>query len=230
MSLLAPLLVPDTHNLQVGMLLEAVHPLKPYTIHVGRISEIIDDHYFRISIESNIAEEECSWITHINDPLILPCGFCKKYNLDIESPKDWQSEEKFDWDAFLSSSTSKCATDEIFPKIKSSDDLGFMTGHKLEAVNPSAPNQICAATIKQTCGHLLVIHLDSEPEAKSIILASMSQDIFPTGWCLANNYPLQLPAEHCPRTKNFDSSLVVSFLYTEVILLYALLHYAISHS
>lgn len=212
-SLLPPPLCPDTHQFQVGMWLEVVHPLEPYSVHVGKISEVIDAQYFRISVESDIAEDY-SWITCINDPLILPCGFCKKHNLDVEPPKDWKSEGQFDWDIYPSSSLSLCAQDRMFPKIDSSENLGFMIGHKLEAVNPLAPNNICAATIKQTCGHLLLIQLDSELNSTPVILASTSQDIFPTGWCLANNYPLQLPAEYSSRTKSLDTSLMVSLPMT----------------
>ncbi|KAG7176228.1 scm-like with four MBT domains protein 1 [Homarus americanus] len=204
-SLLAPTLGPDTHQFIAGMLLEVVHPFKPYSVHVGKVLEIIDSHFFRIAVDSETSEE-ISWVTYVNDPLILPWGFCKENNLSIEPPKDWPSETVFDWDTYLRSSTSLCAESEIFKKFESSEDICFSPGLKLEAVNPSAPNQICAATVNKTCGHLLVIQLDSDPDSKPIIRASTSQDIFPTGWCQANNYPLKLPAQYSPLARSLENT------------------------
>ncbi|XP_071546771.1 scm-like with four MBT domains protein 2 [Panulirus ornatus] len=205
-SLLSPMSAPDHHCLRTGMFLEAVHPFKPYFVHVGRISETIDSQFFRVNIHSKMDMEEVSWVTCINDSLLLPCGFCKKNGLSLELPKDWQSELEFDWDIYLDSSGSLCAGFEMFPAYQSSEDKGFKPGLRLEAVNPSAPDQISAATVKQTCGHLLVIQLDCEPEPRQVIQASTSQDLFPTGWCQANNYPLQLPAEYFPKARVLESS------------------------
>ncbi|XP_053634164.1 scm-like with four MBT domains protein 2 [Cherax quadricarinatus] len=206
-SLLAPTFTPDVHRFKPGMLLETVHPFKPCSIHVGRITEIIDSHFFKITIDSNQVEE-VSWITQINDPLILPVGFCKKNSLSLDPPKNWLSEEHFDWDIYLNSSLSVCADCDMFPKFKSSEEIGFLPGLKLEAVNPSAPNEICAATVKQTCEHLLVVQLDSALDLRPILQASTSQDLFPTGWCQTNNYPLQLPAEYLPRGRSLENSTV----------------------
>ena len=65
---------------------------------------------------------------------------------------------------------------------------------KLEAVNPSSPNQICASTVTKVAGPLLWIHLDSNVKGMSTYIESVdSFNLFPVGWCESNGYPLKPP-------------------------------------
>lgn len=204
-SLLTHTSLPEPHNIAEGVFLEAVHPFKPFSIHACKVVEVIDPRYFRVSLESKT--EVFLWTTHIGDPLLLPCGYCKEFGLTLEPPRDWQGESSFEWNAYLGESPAMLlATQEMFPKCDSAEDLGFCTGNRLEVVNPSDPSQICVATVKQMGGHLVVVQLDSEREPTSVIYAADSQDLFPTGWCQANNYPLQLPAEYTPRPVQLQPS------------------------
>lgn len=210
-SLLAPPLTPPSHQFQVGTMLEAVHPFKPHIVCVAEIVEVISEHFFKVNYHTK-TEETFSRITCTSDMLVLPCGFCKQYDISLSPPRDWESEEIFDWDLYSKTSACHLATQEMFPKYETSQDLGFLKGLCLEAVNPSCPGQICAASVKQTCGHLLKIQLESEPDLEPIICASTSQELFPTGWSQANNFPLQLPAQYCPRVRRDQSPSVVSYL------------------
>ncbi|KAK3889154.1 hypothetical protein Pcinc_006730 [Petrolisthes cinctipes] len=203
-SLLAPSPTLSPHQFHVGIMLEAVHPLKPHVVCVAEIVEIINEHFFRIEYRTK-TEDKYSQVTCINDPLVLPCGFCKQYSLNLSPPKDWESYTNFDWDLYNKTSACQLATQEMFPKYEAAQDLDFVKGLCLEAVNPSSPGQICAASVKQICGHLLIIQLDSEPDSESVIRASTSQELFPTGWSQANNFPLQLPAQYCPKVKRDQS-------------------------
>lgn len=197
-SLLTHTSLPKPHNLVEGICLEAVHPFRPFTIHACRVSEVIDTHYFKVSLESKL--EEFSWTTHIDDPLLLPCGYCKEFGFTLEPPRDWQGEEEFEWSVYLGdSATSLLTTPEMFPKHEDAEDLGFCEGHRLEAVSVADQSLICVATVKQVGGHLVVVQLDSERDPTPIIHSADSQDLFPAGWCQANNYTLQLPAEYIPR-------------------------------
>jgi len=68
----------------------------------------------------------------------------------------------------------------------------FERGMKLEAVNPSQPRQVCAATIVRVVDRLLWLRIDAQPEMHFVI-CNDSHDIFPIGWCASNNYPLKTP-------------------------------------
>ncbi|KAG0726743.1 Scm-like with four MBT domains protein 2 [Chionoecetes opilio] len=204
-SLLSHTSLPEPHNLTAGMFLEAVPPSKPFAIHACKVVETIDSRYIKVSLESNA--EEFTWTTHISDPLLLPCGYCKEFNLSLEPPRDWQGEGSFEWSAYIGEApTSLITTQDMFPKHDSAEDLGFCVGNRLEAVSLSDPGQICVATVKQTAGHLVAVQLDSEKDAALLIHAADSMDLFPTGWCQANNYPLQLPVDYNPRPVQFEPS------------------------
>lgn len=207
-SLLTHTSLPRPHSLTEGMCLEAVHPFRPFTIHACRISEVIDSQYFKVSLESKL--EEFSWTTHIDDPLLLPCGYCKDFGFTLEPPREWEGEDEFVWDAYLGDPGSPLLTlPDMFPKHSYAEELGFSPGHRLEAVSVADQSQICVATVKQTGGHLVVVQLDSERDSTPIIHSADSQDLFPTGWCQANNYPLQLPAEYIPRPVQLQPSQLV---------------------
>lgn len=73
-------------------------------------------------------------------------------------------------------------------------DTGFSRGMKLEAVNPSQPWQICAATITRMVDNLMWLHLDNSPKMVSNHIVDIeSHEIYPVGWCDSNNYTLKPP-------------------------------------
>lgn len=76
-------------------------------------------------------------------------------------------------------------------------DDRFIPGRRLEAVNPSARHQICAATIIRRKQNLLWLHIDSSSHLTQVhVIDSRSTRLFPCGWCAANGYPLKAPYEH----------------------------------
>lgn len=201
-TLLSPALPVSAHQFTDGMLIEAVHPTKPNSVHVAKITLISDEsRFFEVSIEGKEGDNKVTWTTCVDDPLILPARFCEKNGIALVPPGDWQKETDFSWDAYLQSCSIACADDSLFPKHEPAEDVGFEVGLRLEAANPYPNDQICVATVKKVTGHLLHIQLDSELETEPYIMSSTCQDIFPTGWSQSNNYPLHIPAEYSPQAK-----------------------------
>jgi len=68
---------------------------------------------------------------------------------------------------------------------------GFVKGDRLEAVDLTEPSLICPATIDKVVGRLIKIRFDGWEEAFDQWMDCYSSDIFPAGWCEANNYNLE---------------------------------------
>lgn len=70
----------------------------------------------------------------------------------------------------------------------------FECGMKLEAVKPSQPSQIYAATITKIVEHLMWIHIDSSKRMMDSHVESVNSfNLFPIGWCVSNGYQLKPP-------------------------------------
>ncbi|XP_066941357.1 scm-like with four MBT domains protein 2 isoform X1 [Macrobrachium rosenbergii] len=202
-SLLLPLPNPDTHHFVIGMLLEVIHPHKPHTVEVGHISRVISPQYFEVTIKPEGCEA-LKWITYMNDPLLLPSGFCKEHNLTLSAPNDWPKNNEFNVEDYARSTGSLFTGKDMFTVHESSEEIGFTVGNKLECVHSSYLDKICIATVTKLCGHLVVIELDSELEPVPVIRPATSQDLFPMGWCQTNGYSVQLPAKYSPKAKTSE--------------------------
>lgn len=215
-SLLSPALPVTPHQFKEGMLIETVHPLKPMSIHVAKISHVSEESkFFKVTIEGKNQEEGLTWTTSMDDPAILPIRFCEKNEEVVVPPIDWVGGGKFNWDDYLlqsSSSDITCAEDGIFPERRDAEDLGFEAGFRLESVNPEVGDQICVATVLKVSGHLLHVQLDSESDSEPLIVAATFEDLFPTGWSQSNNYPLQIPPEYSPNNRITEDANSVSSL------------------
>lgn len=212
-TLLSPALPVGAHQFTEHMLIEAVHPTKPNSVHVAKISHVSEEsRFFEVTIEGKGETEKVTWTTSVDDPLILPVRFCEKNDITLVPPSDWQGETDFSWDTYHQSSSLALAEDSLFPKHEAAEDLGFEAGLRLEAANPDSTDQICVSTVKKISGHLLHIQLDSELDTEPYIMSATCQDIFPTGWSQSNNYPLQIPAEYSPQAKVIEDPTVVSFV------------------
>ncbi|KAK7055031.1 hypothetical protein SK128_027429, partial [Halocaridina rubra] len=207
-SLLSTSLEPDTHSFKVGMLLEAVHPFKPFSIELGIITKVTDDKYFEITMQP-LNGESVSWLTSSNDPLILPTGFCKEHGLKLAPPNDWNENRDFNAEDYAKYLNLSIADSGLFREHNACGVKAFEVDHRLECVHPINTDQICFASVIKICGHLLVLKLDSESDFLPIFRSAMSQDIFPMGWCHANNYSLQLPIHFCEKVKSVESSMPV---------------------
>ncbi|KAF0295002.1 Scm-like with four MBT domains protein 2 [Amphibalanus amphitrite] len=68
---------PTKHSLTVGCRLEAVHPDRT-AICPASVVAVIDSYFFRVQIDDSTV----SWLSSLDDPTILPFGWCQEHGLD----------------------------------------------------------------------------------------------------------------------------------------------------
>ena len=89
---------------------------------------------------------------------------------------------------------------------------GFTKGLKLEAVNPSDPSSICAATVTKIPSEFFFqVEIDSmitcsDSNRPAMWCTSNSRNIFPVGWCAQNNIQLTPP----PGMEFFNTTHLIS--------------------
>ncbi|GLH01333.1 Polycomb protein Sfmbt [Gryllus bimaculatus] len=200
--------IPATsHNFEVGMKLEAVHPHNMAEICPATVVKVFDSSYFLVEVDSNnssdVGDIESSWLCTAQHPYIFPIGWAQYHGLQLTHPSGWTtSKEEFDWQEYLSFTNGYPAPAPCFTPRPSATELGFDIGMKLEAVNPENQHQICAASITRIVDNLLWIHLDSHDSFHPSHVVSMdSVDIFPVGWCESNSYPLKPPCQYQSQMK-----------------------------
>ena len=86
---------------------------------------------------------------------------------------------------------------------------------KLEAVDHKNPHLICPATVGEVNGDRINIVFDGWKGAFDYSCNYDSRDIFPVGWCRANNHPLQPPGNK--GTKFVSSILCHIFIFHKSI-------------
>ena len=189
-------------NIQIGMKLEAVDPLKLSTISSATVVRVLKHGYFMVHIDStgpvNVGgkkslegEEGSNWYCyHITSNLIFPCGFCKKNGIEMLPPVHYDAAT-FDWDDYFKD--TGCKPLPLNELEKELIDHGFTEGAKLEAVDVMEPHYICVATVQKVVGRLLRIRFDGWGESYDQWADATSCDLFPIGWCQLMNYPLQPP-------------------------------------
>ncbi|CAG5126728.1 unnamed protein product, partial [Candidula unifasciata] len=184
----------EQHKFEVGMKLEAVDGSNGYSICPATVTEVIDSKYFIIEIDSLIGssmEKKAQFCCHRNTPTIFPVNWASTRGIKLATPLGWP-ESEFRWDNYLKSCKATAAPAHFF-------NLGvpeheFECGMKLEAVKPSQPTQICAATITNIVEHLMWIHLDSSKRMMDSHVESVnSLNLFPVGWCVSVGYQLLPP-------------------------------------
>ncbi|XP_043200787.1 uncharacterized protein LOC122369815 [Amphibalanus amphitrite] len=75
------------------------------------------------------------------------------------------------------------------------DEVGLAAGTALELVDPEAPDQLCAAAVQRTAGHLVWLRLLSAAGAPDFIYPHMSDSLFPVGWAASNGASFQPPLD-----------------------------------
>ncbi|BFZ09138.1 hypothetical protein BsWGS_12177 [Bradybaena similaris] len=182
------------HRFEVGMKLEAVDRSNGYSICPATVTEVIDSKYFIIEIDSLIGsgmEKRSQFCCHRNTPTIFPVNWAASRSIKLASPLGWP-ERDFRWDDYLKSCKAAAAPSYFFNLC--SPEHEFECGMKLEAVKPSKPTEICAATITNIVEHLMWIHLDSSKRMLDSHVESInSLNLFPVGWCVSVGYQLLPP-------------------------------------
>nr|XP_027198877.1 uncharacterized protein LOC113793110 [Dermatophagoides pteronyssinus] len=147
--------------------------------------------------------EERMFCLHTSSPYILPAGFCKMFNISLQTPSGYKRD--FDWVEYCQHTNSLMAPTNLFSyKQFITDDSendfhnvclsrSFEEGMLLEAVDMVEPNLICLAVIKRRCGRLLLLHFIGWADHFDQWCDCCSPNIFPVGYCDLVEYPLQGP-------------------------------------
>uniref|UniRef100_A0A4W3INL4 Scm like with four mbt domains 2 n=1 Tax=Callorhinchus milii TaxID=7868 RepID=A0A4W3INL4_CALMI len=181
-----------THSFTVGMKLEAVNSLEPFSICPASVTKVFNDQYFMITMDDLRTEtSENTVLCHADSPGILPVQWCLKNGVHLTPPKGYPNPD-FDWADYLKQCEAEAVSQFCFRN--TSFNRGFTKNMKLEAVTHSNAAEICVASIIKVKGRLMWIHLeDSKNPVPEYIVDVDSMDIFPVGWCEANGYPLTPP-------------------------------------
>jgi hypothetical protein len=180
-----------TIGFKEGMKLEAIDPLNLSTICVATVMKVLRSNYLMIGIDGMMSEDGSDWFCyHATSPCIFPVGFCKKNGIELTPPKD---HEDFDWDRYLTETSSIAAPVSLFKKDIPSHS--FKEGHYLEAVDLMEPRLVCVAQVRKVVGRLLRIHFTGWEDSFDQWCDCESSELFPVGWCHLVGYPLEPPKE-----------------------------------
>ncbi|KAF3853273.1 hypothetical protein F7725_013961 [Dissostichus mawsoni] len=161
-----------------GMKLEAIDPLNLGSICVATIQKVLLDGYLMVGIDG-VSSNGYDWFCyHASSHAILPVDFCKKNNIPLTVPPDYDSQI-FTWEEYLTDTNAKSVPPRLF--------------NALEAVDLMEPRLLCVATVKRCVGRLLLIHFDGWEDEFDQWFDHQSPDIYPVGWCDLMDYPLQPP-------------------------------------
>src|SRR5688572_29600083 len=94
----------------------------------------------------------------------------------------------FVWETYLQDSNGNAAQAEIF---QTREPFGFVTGMKLECVDPLNPVLIRVSTIVDVRDYQIKIRFDGWPDNMDFWFDDDSPDIHPAGYSLKTGHPLQ---------------------------------------
>lgn len=181
----------EAHNFVTGMKLEALAPNDMKTIRPATVTKVFNNFYFLVTIDDHADDYEDSkmaWLCDSMHSYIYPIGWAQKNNITFKTPKIWK-EGPFDWDEYLTMTSSVPAPDYCFGDKKPLKDI--KVDMKLEAVNPLNIEEIHVATIDAIVEHMVCVELT--PICEKFWYAQDSDLLFPVGWCDSNNYALHIP-------------------------------------
>ncbi|XP_077407752.1 lethal(3)malignant brain tumor-like protein 2 isoform X2 [Vanacampus margaritifer] len=173
-----------------GMKLESIDPLNLGSICVATVHKVLSDGYMMVGIDCGTAHAADWFCYHASSHALLPKGFCKKNNIPLTVPQDYDSKT-FTWENYLTETNSKAAPPQLF-----NTDFpghGISPNVKLEAVDLMEPRLVCVATVKRSVGRLLLIHFDGWEDDFDQWVDHESPDLYPIGWCHLTGYQLQPP-------------------------------------
>ncbi|KAK6993736.1 scm-like with four MBT domains protein 1 [Biomphalaria glabrata] len=182
------------HSFQPGMKLEAIDPVNQNNICPATIVEVIDAKYFIVEIDETRnmePDKKTRFACHKNTQTIFPVNWAASKGIKLTCPKGWISPE-FKWSDYLLRCNATAAPESLFDLEVPEHE--FECGMKLEAVKPSLPSQLYAATITKIVDRLMWIHFDSSKKMMDSHVETVSSfNLFPIGWCVSNGYQLKSP-------------------------------------
>ncbi|XP_068626309.1 scm-like with four MBT domains protein 1 [Battus philenor] len=190
-DLFQPAPTQEAHSFVAGMKLETLSPTDMRTIRPATVATIFNNLHFLVVPDDNLddyEETKTAWLCDNMHPYIFPIGWAQKHNFNFKPPKSWK-EGPFDWDEYLSMTSSVPAPDYCFGAKEPMKDIEV--NMKLEAVNPTNHEEIHVASISSIVEHMVCVEL--VPIGEKFWYAQDSDLLFPVGWCDSNNYELHIP-------------------------------------
>ncbi|KAG6441891.1 scm-like with four MBT domains protein 2 [Manduca sexta] len=181
----------EAHNFVTGMKLEALNPQDMRTVRPATVFKVFNNFHFLVVIDDHVEDHEdtkMAWLCDCMHPYIYPIGWAQKHGIAFKTPKIWK-EGTFDWDEYLSMTSSVPAPDYCFGTKQPLE--GIEVNMKLEAVNPQNHEEIHVASVDAIVEHMLCVEL--LPIGEKFWYAQDSDLLFPVGWCDSNNYALHIP-------------------------------------
>lgn len=181
----------EAHNFVTGMKLEALCPQDMRTVRPATVSKVFNNFHFLVALDDHADDYEdanAAWLCDSMHPYIYPIGWAQRHGLAFKSPKAWK-EGPFDWDEYLSATSSVPAPDYCFGTKQPLK--GIEVNMKLEAVNPQNHEEIHVARVDCVAEHMVCVEL--LPLGEKYWFAQRSDLLLPAGWCDANNYALHIP-------------------------------------
>lgn len=212
---------PDEENqLKPGLKLEVLHKNDPLSYWVA---SVVDSYGLRLRLRLEGSEDEANdvWIYFLSDT-VHQLGWGKKKKLRLNIPPDLKTRyPSKDWAQIRGRLLGICNMTSndmsLNEALNKSDSLprphGFTKGLKLEAVNPSDPSSICAATVTKIPSEFFFqVEIDSmitcsDSNRPAMWCTSNSRKIFPVGWCAQNNIQLTPPPGYLVHPFNWQTYL-----------------------
>ncbi|KAG7310346.1 hypothetical protein JYU34_003119 [Plutella xylostella] len=181
----------EVHNFVTGMKLEALDPHDMKSFRPATVLKVFNNYHFLVVIDDHQEDYEdtkMAWLCDSLHPYIYPIGWTQKNELPFKNPKIWK-EEVFDWDEYLTMTSSVPAPEYCFGNKE--PVKGMEVNMKLEAVNPLNHEEIHVANIDAVVEHMICVEL--LPIGEKAWYSQKSDLLFPVGWCDSNNYELHIP-------------------------------------
>lgn len=78
---------PRVHGFEIGMKLEAVHPMKPSIICPATVTKSLGPYYFAITTDYQENVPSVTFCCHSDSPGIFPAGWCSRHQVDLSVPQ-----------------------------------------------------------------------------------------------------------------------------------------------
>ena len=77
---------PRVHGFEIGMKLEAVHPMKPSIICPSTVTKSLGPYYFAVTTDYQENVPSVTFCCHSDSPGIFPAGWCSRHQVDLSVP------------------------------------------------------------------------------------------------------------------------------------------------
>uniref|UniRef100_H2Z2F1 Uncharacterized protein n=1 Tax=Ciona savignyi TaxID=51511 RepID=H2Z2F1_CIOSA len=163
--------------------LEAIDRQNSELICVATVIDMLGD---VVLIHFDGWDSEYDYWTHATSALIHPVGWCEE-NGRLLSPPQGYVGENFNWEQHLNETGFRAAPTQCFDCVPHE----FVTGMKLEAVDPRNQSLVRVASVSEVEEHRIKIHFDGWDSIYDEWFDVDSSDLHPVNWCQKTGHPLE---------------------------------------